>query len=294
MKFTKTLVAAALLASAASANATLIGGPLNNDGSSELYLQLYNPNYVNANNTLGATYNYDTNVSFSQLETVARSGNFSSLNTLLTQSLSSDARFNTFIAQNNATGPGLGGVRYGLYVGNNLTQTDVGTFVTITAPATQLDPNDPTVFPEVAANNAQRRAAQISLGLGDNTSSIIANIPATPERGQAITSGLNFDSGFAGFAGEVSTVAFGQSIDFRYIFATARTFIDPLFGDEVTSLTYDATQDQILLGSFNLGAQGLSFTAAGGSVPSVPLPAAVWMFGAGLLGVLRLNRRKAA
>ena len=40
---------------------------------------------------------------------------------------------------------------------------------------------------------------------------------------------------------------------------------------------------------FNLSGNALAFTPA---VTAVPLPAAVWLFGAGLMGVLRLNRRK--
>lgn len=286
MNFTKTLVAAALMAGAASANATLVAG---NDGSEELYLQVYNPTYVNADNTVGATFNYDTNVSFSQLETIARSGDFSSLNTLLSQGLSADAHFNTFIAQNNSS------VRYGLFVGrNDGLNNNVGAFITSVNPAAQIDPNDPTAIPGTLASNAEIRAAQVAIGLGNNASDIIQNVPATPEIGQAITSGFTFADAFGGIAGLQAVANFGQAIDFRYIFATQREFVDPLFGDLTVALTYDATQDQTLLGQFNLTSAGLSFTAAGAPVSSVPLPAAVWMFGAGLMGVLRLNRRKAA
>ena len=44
------------------------------------------------------------------------------------------------------------------------------------------------------------------------------------------------------------------------------------------------------LGAISLSGNTLSFQQAA----AVPLPAAVWMFGAGLMGVLRANRRKAA
>jgi hypothetical protein len=54
-----------------------------------------------------------------------------------------------------------------------------------------------------------------------------------------------------------------------------------------------AQSDINLIGAFNLGTNGLlHYTPA--AVSAVPLPAAVWMFGAGLMGVLRLNRRKSA
>jgi hypothetical protein len=46
------------------------------------------------------------------------------------------------------------------------------------------------------------------------------------------------------------------------------------------------------IGHFTLNGSALTF--APGSVSAVPLPAAVWMFGAGLMGLLRLNRRKSA
>jgi len=45
-----------------------------------------------------------------------------------------------------------------------------------------------------------------------------------------------------------------------------------------------AQSDIVQLGQIKLSAAGLT---------AVPLPAAVWMFGAGLMGLLRLNRRKA-
>ncbi|NOT12382.1 MAG: hypothetical protein HOP23_11220 [Methylococcaceae bacterium] len=48
-----------------------------------------------------------------------------------------------------------------------------------------------------------------------------------------------------------------------------------------------------LLGTANLALTSNSATFTAFSAPAaVPLPAAVWMFGAGLMGMLRLNRRK--
>jgi len=289
MNFTKTLVAAALLVGATSANATLVGGLLNNDGSSELFLAVYNPNFVNPDATLGATFNFDTNVTFNQIRAVATSGDLSGLNSLLSIGLASDANFQTFIAQNNA-----GPVKYYLGVGNNgLADVNVGVFETLTTAAPQLDVNDPTVTPNASADFVQIRAAAIAVGLGSNQSAIIPNIPANPFRGQASDGSATLDNALNTFVGVQGTTTFGNSIDFRYVFGRNRTFIDPLFGDEVTALTFNAAEDQLLLGQFTLTAQGLSFSAEGGQT-AVPLPAAVWMFGAGLMGVLRLNRRKAA
>jgi hypothetical protein len=49
--------------------------------------------------------------------------------------------------------------------------------------------------------------------------------------------------------------------------------------------------------SYNLGANlvlGTNGTLGVGSTPTVPLPAAVWLFGSGLLGLLGVGRRRAA
>jgi hypothetical protein len=49
------------------------------------------------------------------------------------------------------------------------------------------------------------------------------------------------------------------------------------------------------IGAWTLAGNTLSFAIPTITPPAaVPLPAAVWMFGAGLMGVLRLNRRKSA
>jgi hypothetical protein len=45
-----------------------------------------------------------------------------------------------------------------------------------------------------------------------------------------------------------------------------------------------------LLGTFNLTGNTLTYTAAGG--PTVPLPAAVWLLGSGLLGLAGVGRRR--
>ncbi len=47
-----------------------------------------------------------------------------------------------------------------------------------------------------------------------------------------------------------------------------------------------------LEGTASLSANGLTLTGAGGSPPPVPLPAAVWLLGSGLLGLTGVARRK--
>lgn len=63
--------------------------------------------------------------------------------------------------------------------------------------------------------------------------------------------------------------------------------------EKVNATDYDTGELDVLPGKWSFEINGsvgtLSYTAA---VSQVPLPAAVWMFGAGLMGVLGLNRRK--
>jgi hypothetical protein len=50
----------------------------------------------------------------------------------------------------------------------------------------------------------------------------------------------------------------------------------------------------VLGDNLTLSASGLLSVAAGSVTPPVPLPAAVWLFGSGLLGLLGVGRRRAA
>jgi hypothetical protein len=48
-----------------------------------------------------------------------------------------------------------------------------------------------------------------------------------------------------------------------------------------------------ILGSATLGADG-TLTITGNSTAPVPLPAAVWLFGSGLMGLVGVSRRRKA
>lgn len=67
-------------------------------------------------------------------------------------------------------------------------------------------------------------------------------------------------------------------------------------GINFNEATSEVTANYKVLGTANLtlSQNGFAFEyKPAGSPAPIPLPAAVWMFGAGLMGVLRINRRKA-
>jgi hypothetical protein len=59
-----------------------------------------------------------------------------------------------------------------------------------------------------------------------------------------------------------------------------------------TGTTTTTPSNQTLLGTFTLSGSTLSYTAAGST--AVPLPAAVWLLGGGLFGLVGIGRRRAA
>lgn len=87
-----------------------------------------------------------------------------------------------------------------------------------------------------------------------------------------------------GGAGYDASGDVGTAVNFYHFGLDA----DLMFNDAIELTT--AT----LLGSWNLDTSGmLTYSAAGGTNP-VPVPAAAWLFGSGLLGLVGVARRKAA
>jgi hypothetical protein len=82
--------------------------------------------------------------------------------------------------------------------------------------------------------------------------------------------------------GGVTDVAEGSANDF-YNFTQTKT---------ATSTTTTAST-ATLLGTFTFSGSTLAFAAAGGST-AVPIPAAVWLLGGGLFGLVGIGRRRAA
>ena len=92
----------------------------------------------------------------------------------------------------------------------------------------------------------------------------------------------------------------GYTADYGNDFQTALPFIAQgsvgstlsFVHEKVNDVDYDTGELVVLPGKWNFAINGsvgtLTYTTS-----AVPLPAAVWMFGAGLMGLLGLNRRKA-
>lgn len=65
-----------------------------------------------------------------------------------------------------------------------------------------------------------------------------------------------------------------------------------LYGVTTGNSATDPAQSVTALGTLSLTASGLSFSTGGGTSP-IPLPAAIWLLGSGLLGLAGVGRRKA-
>ena len=122
----------------------------------------------------------------------------------------------------------------------------------------------------VLGNNINlNSAAGESAGLDTTNASVYAETPAAP--GYA---GTSFGTNLNGAAGSLNI--FGDQASALGVF---RASLNPTTGSGVVFTQFAGMYN------LNLAAGTLTYSA-------VPLPAAVWMFGAGLMGVLRLTRRK--
>lgn len=259
-KFTKTLVAAALLAAGTgAANASIATG---SNTLSEAYLSVYD-------SSQGLTFTLDLGLTMGDLVTNIANAAFSKTYDLgaLTAN-SSGGSWSAFSAGLNslttvyglvvsgtagklmATGPAVSPTKFST---TNLASTTINALVGhITA-----------VNTSVLADNAGAVT-----GAALNLSSIVSDTD-TANTGQH--NQLNSFSTLNGTKGDAgASLAYGSDASFYYYNG----------GASVTAA----------IQKWNLTGGILTYAAA--APAAVPLPAAVWMFGAGLMGVLRLNRRK--
>lgn len=264
MTVTKTALAAALLAGAATAQADLV---YHQGASNELFLSVYDQQQ-------GKTYNLDTNVTLAQLQTnaaVALSA-FGGAG----YNLAGDSKWQTFAGGFTASSQ----IKYALAVGDTPNST-----AALTGNTPVLPPQDPTVL--FGSDKIDQHAKEINEGLAGSVSSIIDDFPDT-FTGQFEHNGVPAVGAWNGWPyDQVATL--GVQTGFWLVGNHVGTIPDPLTGDPVQYPLF--TNDDVkFAGNWILTGDTLKFTAA--PVTPVPVPAAVWLFGAGLMSMLRLARRQ--
>ncbi|OAI18063.1 hypothetical protein A1507_09965 [Methylomonas koyamae] len=250
-KFSKTLVAAALLAGAGAANASIrVSGTT--DATRELYFQAYD-------SVSKLTYSLDLGITLADLI-----ANVASETYTVNRDLSSDANWTalTSVASYNPSN-----VQYVLAVGRSsklfITQKEGNTLPAYDAIATAAG------VATVISNHAQ----EINVGLVNdptlNVSKLVSDTDPAGTGQWATGLGNLPDDIWGTTGGSAAAVAFGQKADFWYA--------------QSTNVTKAA-------GQWLLSGNTLEYKVF--PVSQVPLPGAVWMFGAGLMGMLRATRRK--
>ncbi|WP_347988576.1 hypothetical protein [Methylomonas sp. AM2-LC] len=277
MKFTKTLLAAAVLMATASgvANASLANNSVPATGN-EAFLSVYDSSYVNTDGSVGRTFNYDLGVTMAQIQTSGLSAFASSYD------LSTDSNWTAFTNGMNAATTSYLVLDGG---GNNLLQTgntNIG----------YLTQSLAGVVSSVEKQASSIASGEINLSAGGN-SSLVTNAPANGTYGQFTNAGGNQYSPvgiYAGLSGVNATydptAAYGSQIS---LYLDTSTNVTSGTGSHKVTVAEYLAGDAAVLGAVSLSGNTLSFIAP---TSAVPVPAAVWMFGAGLLGMLRLNRRK--
>ena len=264
-QFNKTVLAVALLAAAGSASAAITAGGTSAD---QAYLVVYDSGFVNADSTLGLTYNRNLGVTFAQLEAGATPS--------LSTSFTGDTNWTTFVA--GATSA----ARWAIVDGNKSAHS---IYVTGSVAPSVPSLADPTVTFDAAATAISKHAGEINFGtsLAVGASDLVKSLPDN-FTGQANHGTNPFANLWTGLNGYNDTTAIGGTANFyegKYHLDYTTDYTG--FGPEPTGTPIVTSADIAKVGQITLTAAGIT---------AVPLPAAVWLFGAGLMGMLRLNRRK--
>jgi hypothetical protein len=254
MKFTKTLVAAALLAGAAST--AQAAAP----GQNALILGVYDSTHaqvydLNLEGLLGKTYS-----------AMLTGGSF-------TVDLSTDATWNTFAGTNDANL--ASGAVYGIEASLGLSQFGFQYASASATPMAALSKGNVTS----AASNIVAATGRMGLSVSATNSAIVTDANATSGGWiDAPGSANNYGNLWGGLTAANGAIAYGATGTF--------------WNDTSNGLAgANAKQTQAALGTFNLSGNTLTYTS---NAAAVPLPTAVWMFGAGLMAMLGVSRRKAA
>lgn len=278
--FNKTLLAVGLMAATGAANAS--GLVHASSGGNELFLSVYNQGTAIVDPSTGgttyngSTYNLDLHVTFDQLKAGASTAlaAFEGVG----KSLSADPNWTAF--QNSMTA-NPGSVRYLLADGNQGPIAN-GNQVFVSG-GTPLLPNQFNTSLSLATQGIDGHAAAIAFGAGANDSSLIADVGGEA-KGAFNQGALGANGLWATWQTLDPTQAYGTAVNFYY------GGVSQVPGGRQGTVDGFTASDVTNLGQFLLTGNTLTFAPAG--VSAVPLPAAVWMFGAGLMGVLRITRRK--
>jgi len=253
MKFSKTLLAAALFATAGAANAGIAKG--NTDATREAYISVYD-------SVQALTYNLDLGISLAELIANVNNDDYR-----LTYDLSGDSNWQNFTQNLNA-----GSTVYSIATGRSDKLV-----VTLQEPvASPQSPAGSQVSPTAVDNHAGEINVRTGETASENLSTLVSDLD-TPQTGQY----NNFMDLFGTKSIANASIPFGTEAAFYFIQGTNRA--NRQFGAD------DGLGFAGGTGRWLLAGNTLSYTAAA----PVPVPAAIWMFGAGLLSMLGFNRRKA-
>jgi len=269
MKFNlkKLVVALALTASAGQASAMTVAG----SGDGSLFLTVWDP-------VAQVTYARDLGTTLSGFLPNSLGGN-ETPNAGLTQTFTSDPLFASTFAGSVASN-----IQWNVTAGDYLllppqTSTTSGAYQLLTTATSSSGFSLSNAGVGGALNNMNIYQGWLnSVGCG-SASSCATSDPTSNAQGGGQYWGSSF--GGQGTVGNAGT-GFGGSLYFYYVTANGTGFL------AAPKTIYQNAQG---LGTFSLADNGtLTYSIA--APAAVPVPAAVWLFGSGLLGLVGISRRK--
>ena len=273
-------VAGALMAGYATAQAQ----SLPSTGSSDLWLFV-------SDQSAGTTFAEDTGVSLTSLmPTTYTTG--TKLNTTAKSDTFSVAATSALTAYINAASS-AGQTLDWAVLGDNYPGTPTGTGFKNAGTTVAVFSSDPALSSKVSSMNLAPGLNSVDNGFEGDLAYLTTNGYVAGGATYAFSAGSTAGNvwGSTGTGGQAgSTNLYNQGPDQSGIgLGTAVS----LYG--VTGNGNNSTVQSYVLGdNLTLSASGLLSVAAGSVTPPVPLPAAVWLFGSGLLGLLGVGRRRAA
>jgi hypothetical protein len=268
MKTLLGLAIAGTLLGAGTAGAFTVTDPATGAGDLILFIQ---------DVTTNQTYARDTGISLASVYAVDSTG--ANTAPALNVNVTADANLTTFLGSLTKTDTLQWAVEGGNWTGSGSTAlAPIGQERIVTTSGTgNATAVSQSSFTSKFVNFAVEVSNLNAFGLLDPTGS-------THETGVKATSGDGIWGGPNGVSGD--TVWY-QALDNSGIPITASQSLYGLTGNG----TKGGVAKNSLLGTLSLDSLG-NLTSAGGSPPPVPLPAALWVFGSGLLGLFGVGRRR--